>query len=157
MKTSTSTWLTAAIPIVAAVLVSSGCNTMGRKEVAQAAPATLLDTHWRLTQVGEVAVPNPAGSREVYFSLQSQNSNVVGFSGCNRMFGHYVLAGEQLKFDQMGGTRMFCDVRMELEQRFLAMFEYVAGWKIAGNTLQLLNSAGGTVAGFAASTETAAP
>ena len=65
-------------------------------------------------------MPNPAGTREVYFSLQSQNPNVVGFSGCNRMFGHYALAGEQLKFDQIGGTKMFCDVRMELEQRFLA-------------------------------------
>jgi heat shock protein HslJ len=147
----------AAITFIATTFLSAGCNTAGRKEVALAAPATLLDTHWRLTQVGEVAVPNPAGSREVYFSLQSQNSNVVGFSGCNRMFGHYVINGGLLKFDQMGGTRMFCDVRMELEQRFLAMFEYVAGWKITGNTLQLLNAAGGTVAGFEASAETAGP
>jgi heat shock protein HslJ len=52
---------------------------------------------------------------------------------------------------------MFCDVRMELEQRFLAMFEYVAGWKISGNTLRLLNSAGGTVAGFEASSDTTFP
>jgi heat shock protein HslJ len=153
MKISNSIRVMAA----AIALVSSGCSTMGKQEVARAAPATLLDTHWRLTQVGEVVVPNPAGSREVYFSLQSQNSNVVGFSGCNRMFGHYVLAGEQLKFDQMGGTRMFCDVRMELEQRFLAMFEYVAAWKISGNALQLLNSEGGTVAGFEASLDSTAP
>lgn len=153
MKTSNSMWLTAA----AITLVSSGCGTVGKKEVAPAAPANLLDTHWRLTQVGEVVVPNPAGTREVYFSLQSQNPNVVGFSGCNRMFGHYALAGEQLKFDQIGGTRMFCDVRMELEQRFLAMFEYVAAWKISGNTLQLLNASGGTVAGFEVSSDTTAP
>lgn len=132
-------------------IVSAGCSTPGKKEVALATPATLLDTNWRLTQVGEVVVPNPPGSREVYFALQSQNSNVVGFSGCNRMFGHYVLAGQQLKFDQMGGTKMFCDVRMELEQRFLAMFEYVSGWKISGNSLTLLNSENGTVAAFEAS------
>jgi putative lipoprotein len=147
----------AIITAAAIALLSSACGTVGKKEVARAAPAALLDTHWRLTQVGDVIVPNPPGSREVYFSLQSQNPNVVGFSGCNRMLGHYVLAGEQLKFDQIGGTKMFCDVRMELEQRFLAMFEYVAGWKIAGNTLQLLNSAGGTIAGFEASSEPAAP
>jgi heat shock protein HslJ len=153
MKNSNSLWLAA----VAIALVSAGCNTMGKREVARAAPAALLDTHWRLTQVGEVVVPNPAGSREVYFSLQSQNPNVVGFSGCNRMFGRYALAGEQLKFDQMGGTKMFCDARMELEQRFLAMFEYVATWKISGNTLQLRNSAGGTVAGFEASMEALNP
>jgi len=158
MKTSNSMWLTAAaMGLISSALVSSGCSTLGKKEVAQAAPAALLDTHWRLTQVGEVVVPNPAGSREVYFSLQSQNPNVVGFSGCNRMFGHYVLSGEQLKFDQIGGTKMFCEVRMELEQRFLAMFEFVAGWKISGNTLRLLNSEGGTVAGFEVSSETITP
>ena len=137
----------------ALVLVSSGCSTAGKKAVAQAVPATLLNTHWRLTQVGEVVVPNPEGPREVYFSLQSDNSNVSGFSGCNRMFGHYALSGESLKFDQMGGTKMFCDVRMELEQRFLAMFEFVAGWKIAGSSLRLIDSAGSTVAGFEASAE----
>ena len=153
MKKSNSLLLLA----TAIALVSAGCGTMGKKAMAPAAPATLLDTPWRLTQVGEVMVPNPAGSRAVYFSLQSQNPNVVGFSGCNRMFGHYVLAGQQLKFDGIGGTRMFCDARMELEQRFLAMFEYVAGWKITGNTLQLLNSAGSTVAGFEAAPEAASP
>jgi heat shock protein HslJ len=142
------------IPV--ALVVVSACNTPAWLEAAPSSPATLLDTHWRLTQVGEVAVPNPAGSREVYFSLQSSNPNVVGFSGCNRMFGHYALSGQQLKFDQMGGTKMFCDVRMELEQRFLAMFQYVAGWKITGDSLALLNAEGGTVAAFQASTETGA-
>jgi heat shock protein HslJ len=135
------------------LLVSSGCSTTGRKAVAHAAPATLLNTHWRLTQVGEVVVPNPEGTREVYFSLQSDNPNVSGFSGCNRIFGHYALTGESLKFDQVGGTKMSCDLRMELEQRFLAIFEFVAGWKIAGSSLQLLDSAGSTVAGFEASAE----
>jgi heat shock protein HslJ len=153
MKTFNSMLFTALL----IATVSAGCSTSARKEVALATPATLLDTPWRLTQVGEVVVPNPTGSREVYFSLQSQNSNVVGFSGCNRMFGHYVLAGEQLKFDQMGGTKMFCDVRMELEQRFLAMFQYVSGWKIAGNTLTLLNSENGTVAAFEASGQQPSP
>ena len=52
---------------------------------------------------------------------------------------------------------MFCDVRMELEQRFLAMFQYVSGWKIAGNTLTLLNAENGTVAAFEASTELSSP
>jgi heat shock protein HslJ len=153
MKISNAFWLIAA----AAALVSAGCGTFAKKEAAPAAPATLLDTRWRLTQVGEVIVPNPDGTRAVYLSLQSQNPNVVGFSGCNRMFGHYVLAGAQLKFDQIGGTKMFCDARMELEQRFLAMFEYVSSWKITGNTLQLLDSAGSTIAGFEASPESASP
>ena len=141
------------LAFAAFAIVSSGCSTPAKKAVseraiAKATPATLLDTHWRLTQVGDVVVPNPPGAREVYFSLQSQNPNVSGFSGCNRMTGHYLLDGHQLKFDQLGGTKMTCDVRMELEQRYLAMFEFVTAWEISGSTLRLLDSGGKTVAGF---------
>ena len=139
------------------VLVGSGCHSLAKKEVRQAAPASLLDTHWRLTQVGEVVVPNPPGNRAVYFALQSANQSVTGFSGCNRLMGQYALDGQYLKFDQLGGTKMFCDVRMELEQRFLAMFEFVASWEISGSTLRLLDSAGKTVAGFEVSADSAAP
>jgi heat shock protein HslJ len=148
-------WFCPALAVI--VVVSAGCHTAANKDVAHAAAATLLDTRWRLTQVGEVVVPNPAGTREVYVSLQSQNPNVTGFSGCNRLIGHYLLDGPHLKFDQLGGTKMFCDVRMELEQRFVAMFEYVASWEITGRTLRLLDSTGKTIAGFEVSTEITAP
>jgi len=97
-------------------------------------------------------VPNPEGTAEVYFSLairqpERQRSRLQSHVRSLRA------DGKSLKFDQMGGTKMACDVRMELEQRFLAMFEFVAGWKIAGNSLQLVDSAGSTVAGFEASAE----
>jgi heat shock protein HslJ len=43
---------------------------------------------------------------------------------------------------------MFCDARMDLERKFLAMFDAIASWKIAANTLQLLDAGGKSVATF---------
>src|SRR3954471_22162215 len=87
--------------------------------VKQAAAQTLVGTHWRLTQVGNEIVDNPPGEQDAHFVLQSTNLLVSGNAGCNRMFGHYALNGDEIKFDQLGGTRMYCEARMELEQKFL--------------------------------------
>ena len=112
--------------------------------------AQLLNTYWKLTRLGEEVITTPAGVREVQFVLQSENQRVTGFSGCNRMMGSYVLDGDKLKFDQMGGTLMACvGVReTELERKFLAIFPQVVGWKIEGETLRLLDSGGKPLATF---------
>jgi heat shock protein HslJ len=109
---------------------------------------SLLDTQWRLTMLGDETVENPPGERAIHFLLQASNTSLAGFSGCNRMFGRYALDGPSLKFDGLGGTKMFCQPNMELEQRFLGMFQNVASWKITGNTLELLDASGQSVATF---------
>jgi heat shock protein HslJ len=118
--------------------------------VKEAASLPLLNTQWRLTQLGGEVIGNPAGERAVTFLLQPSSTNLVGFSGCNRMFGRYALNGATLKFDGLGGTRMYCEDRMPLEQRYLAMFSQVARWEIVGNVLRLLDENGKTVATFEA-------
>jgi heat shock protein HslJ len=120
--------------------------------VKAASTLPLLNTQWRLTQLGEEVIDNPAGEHAVNFLLQPSSTNLVGFSGCNRMFGRYALDGASLKFDGMGGTRMFCEATMALEQKFLGMFQDAAGWKITGTTLQLLDASGKAVATFEAAT-----
>jgi heat shock protein HslJ len=52
----------------------------------------------------------------------------------------------------MGGTKMACadDGRMRLEQQYLEMFSTVAGWKISGQTLELVDAQGKAVATFVA-------
>jgi len=129
--------------------LTTGCMSAS-EPVEKAASQMLVGTHWRLTQLGDVIVDNPAGERDVHFVLQGTDLLVSGNAGCNRMFGRYALKGDAIKFDQMGGTRMFCEARMELEQKFLGMFGEVSGWRITGNTLQLLDGAGKAVGTFEA-------
>ena len=48
----------------------------------------------------------------------------------------------------MGGTLMACTADMDLERKFLAMFSRVAGWRIAGETLELLDAGEKPLASF---------
>jgi heat shock protein HslJ len=45
---------------------------------------------------------------------------------------------------------MACEGRMELEQSFFAMFPRVSGWKVTGETLELKDADGKTLAKFVA-------
>jgi putative lipoprotein len=133
----------------------ANCATRDNADVKAASTVSLVGTQWRLTQLGDEVVDNPAGAREIHFVLQSKNQRITGFSGCNQMMGAYALSGDELKFDRPGGTMMACEGRMDIEQRFMAMFEKVARWKIIGNTLQLLDASGKAIATFEAPPPTA--
>jgi heat shock protein HslJ len=135
------------------LLTNAGCAIAPRSErVAAAAAVPLVNTNWRLTNLGERVVENPAGAAAVSLQLQPTNMRLTGFAGCNRLFGGYLLNADQLKFDQVGATKMACadESRMRLEQEYFQMLSAVARWKIMGSSLELLDSGGTTVATFAA-------
>jgi heat shock protein HslJ len=139
------------LPGIAAALALAtlpGCATKAPPEVAKAASVPLVNTPWKLTQLGDEIVSTPAGAREINLVLQSQNQRVTGFAGCNQMMGRYALSGGDLRFDEMGSTRMACEGRMDIEQRYLGMFASVARWEIVASTLRLLDAAGKTIATF---------
>lgn len=118
--------------------------------IATAAAVPLLDTRWRLVQLGDELVDNPAGEQAVHIVLMSANNAIGGNAGCNRISGRYALENDMLKFDGLGGTRMFCEARMQLEQSFTNALMSVLRWKITGSTLELMDETGRAVATFAA-------
>lgn len=138
------------ILVTLAGIALSGCSLMSPPpaSIATASSVPLLDTHWRLSQLGDQLIDNPAGEGDVHIVLASRNSAVTGNSGCNRMFGRYALENDMLKFDGLGGTKMFCEARMKLEQSFTNTLLATMRWKITGQTLQLLDEAGKPVASF---------
>jgi heat shock protein HslJ len=160
MKTR-STLLCLGVAYAALALVAA-CATRGAPgpatparnppAVANASSAPLTDSQWRLLSIEGQTILNPPGAQQVYFLLQPRNTGVAGFTGCNRMFGRYALEGDSLKFDAMGATRMACLVesRLDIEQRFLAMFVRVTAWKITDRVLQLVDAQGKVLAEFEA-------
>jgi heat shock protein HslJ len=137
--------------LCAAILTTvSGCSLMNPPSIATAAAVPLLDTHWRLVQLGGEVVDNPAGERDAHLILTSTNSSVGGNLGCNRMFGHYALENDMLKFDGLGSTKMFCEARMKLEQSFTNALMSTLRWKITGRSLELMDETGKAVATFEA-------
>jgi heat shock protein HslJ len=135
-----------AIAVAFATLV--GCATEPPPELANTAAISLLDTSWKLTQLGDEVVSTPPGAREINLVLQARDQRVTGFAGCNLMMGSFVLKGSEIKFDQMGSTRMACEGRMDIEQRYLAMFDGARSWEITATNLRLLDVAGKTIATF---------
>jgi heat shock protein HslJ len=118
--------------------------------IRTAAAVPLLDTRWRLVQLGSEMVDNPAGERAAYVVLASANNAVGGNGGCNRIFGRYALENDMLKFDGLGGTKMFCEARMRLEEAFLNALMSALTWKITGRSLELRDETGKAVATFEA-------
>jgi len=148
MKTHRSLLRGFAIAVAFAALI--GCATKPPPEIVKAAAIPLLDTSWKLTRLGDEVVNTPPGAREINLVLQARNQRVTGFAGCNLMMGGYVLKGGEIKFDQMGSTRMACEGRMDIEQRYLAMFAGARRWEITAMNLRLLDEAGKTIATFEA-------
>src|SRR4029079_19549774 len=112
--------------------------------------APLLNTHWKLTQLGEQVITTPQDKREIHFTLRSEHQRVDGVYGCNQMMGSYVLEGANLRFEQMAGTMMACVPDMDLEKKFLAMFAQVAHWEIIGEPVWLADAGGENTGNVAA-------
>lgn len=144
--------LLCAILLNFALTIVAGCQMGAREEVAAASAVPLVNTNWRLTQLEGQIVDNPASERAISLQLQPQNPRATGFAGCNRLFGGYLLEGDQLRFDQLGATKMACvdENRMKLEQRYFDALARVERWKITDRSLELYGASGNTLATFAA-------
>lgn len=83
-------------------------------------------------------------------TLELNEGQVGGSSGCNHYFGSYTLDGQNLTFSQTGSTMMACmpEDRMEQEAAYLAALIQVASYRISGTQLDLLDAAGETVLAF---------
>jgi heat shock protein HslJ len=125
-------------------------ETESRSTSVTSVSASLENTRWKLTRLGESDVTPASAAQEAYIILDPGTQRVSGSGGCNRLTGHYVLSGHHLRFSQMAGTMMACLQGMETEGAFLQGLGSVDAWKIAGRQLELLDSAGKLVARFEA-------
>jgi putative lipoprotein len=110
----------------------------------------LENTYWKLTNLGNTAVPAASEQKQPPFVLDSQTRRVSGSGGCNRLTGSYELNEDHLKFSQMASTMMACLEGMDTEKAFLQALEQVTTWKIAGQQLDFFDAAGNLIARFEA-------
>ena len=109
----------------------------------------LENTYWKLVRLGEEEINIPAGAREVYMLLR--NGEMSGFIGCNSLGGGYEVKADQLKLTQMASTMMYCEgPGMQIERGLYAAIGRVARYKIEGQYLELLDTAGASLARFEA-------
>lgn len=96
---------------------------------------------------GEWELAEPGGAPAAV--LRFDAGRVFGTGGCNRFSGRYEQSGSGLSFSPLVATRMACapDV-MQREQAFFAMLRTVRKLSLSGDSLTLLDAAGGALATF---------
>jgi len=129
--------------------VGTAAGQPKRSSVRNPSPS-LENTYWKLTRLGEIAVPVASHQREPYFVLDSESHRVSGSGGCNGLIGSYELKGDELTFRQMASTMMACPEGMDTETAFLKALTEVMAWKITRQQLQLLDARGNVLASLEA-------
>jgi heat shock protein HslJ len=127
----------------------SGSDSQAAAEAEGQVTHDLVGTRWALVQLEDKAVMVSDGGREPYVALNSVETRVVGFGGCNRISSTYELNGARLRFGEVIATRMFCD-DMPIETALLDAMKATAGWRISGSRLELLDANQQPLASFEA-------
>ena len=73
-------------------------------------------------------------------TIEFEDGEVHGRSGCNSYFGEYTVKGNEISFDMLASTEMACmdpEGVMEQEQEYLASLSEVVTYSIEGEQLIL--------------------
>jgi len=133
----------ALLPLLAALVLASSAPVLADGDGG----SLLVGTNWQLTSLA--GTPSADGVKS---TLQIAGDGMVsGNGGCNGYGGSATIDGSALTFSQMRSTMMACgDAAMQQEHGLLTSLETVRSYSIAGNTLELHDAGGATVATFAA-------
>jgi copper homeostasis protein (lipoprotein) len=107
------------------------------KTCAPTTHSDLTGTYWRLAELDGVTVNTAEGMREAHMVLESEESRVRGFAGCNNFFGQFETEGNALSFSAIGATMMACSDGMDTEQAFQSVLGATTWYQISGLFLEL--------------------
>ncbi|MGE3711027.1 MAG: META domain-containing protein [Hyphomicrobiaceae bacterium] len=99
------------------------------------AHAGLAGSTWHVVEIGGAAV---SGAGTLRFSQTS----VRGKAACNSFSARFHGNGDRIKIATVGSTRMYCDGRMDLEQRLFDALEKVSSYRIDAGRLLLIGRDG---------------
>ena len=104
-----------------------------------------VESNWELESIyfnGSTMTPPEDHAPTLAFL---KDSKIAGETGCNRFFGDFTLAGENLKFENIGSTRMMCP-QMAFENAFIGAINKTAQFTLAGDTMALKDNDGNIIA-----------
>ena len=108
------------------------------------APASLVDTKWKVIEIDEVPVKAAGGDRGLH--LDFTDSSVTGSTGVNQLNSSFETSGQSLSFGPIATTRRAAiDPEIsQQEQRFLAALNQVTNYALEGSSLMLKDESGMT-------------
>lgn len=111
--------------------------------------ASLLNTYWRVVRLGDEEVVAAEGHREPHLVLRGdgESPRFSATAGCNQLAGGLLLEGDSIAFGPAAATMMACPPPLDDLERALGLaLAAVRSWRIVGNTLELFDEAGASVA-----------
>lgn len=109
------------------LIVSLGCKTQ---------QVSITNTEWKLVKLynEDFSSLNP----RITLKLDEAQKKINGFAGCNRFFGGYDLNQSTLKFSNTGSTKMFCQDKSEIEDKYFKALSEVQSFQSESGKLFLI-------------------
>jgi len=97
--------------------------------------SSLQGTEWVISSLPGFTIEET--DRAVNLSFSDSSTRFGGYSGCNMYGGDFTVAGQQLKFSKILGTKRACLSGMKNEQTIFKVLEQTNNYSINANKLQL--------------------
>ncbi len=117
------------------------------EEAANSIPtvAELSASAWHPSHIGKMKLEEDNG---LYVQFETDGT-LRGYAGCNRFFGSYELAGNSIRIDSLGITRMACPSQiMSFEISFIEALQSATTVARANMRIALRNDQGKATARF---------
>lgn len=109
--------------------------------------ASLVSTYWKITEMAGEPVRAVENWREPHILFGAGETRYSSTVGCNQVNGAFEVEGDRLELRPGPTTLMACPPPLdEMERTLIATIARVRGFKITGQTLELFDEAGETVA-----------
>jgi len=124
---------------------------LANKYILQKGKPAVEEKFWKLiTLYGSSISPETGDRKEHHLMLKAEGNRISGSSGCNTFSGDYILNGENgIVISKLIATKMSCPT-MDSEALFMRALEFVDGYTISGDTLQIHKAKATPVAKFVA-------
>lgn len=111
----------------------------------------LEETYWRLSSIPAITFNSQDLEQDAHVILHKTNTHLAGSDGCNSITGTYSLAdNNQVKFTKVTSSNKTCEKGINIAGALSAALTGTTHYSILGNTLELKNAAGTTLAKFTA-------
>src|SRR6187200_1154522 len=125
-------WLFTCIGIV---LITISCKT---SKEAMIAATPLFDTKWSLKKIYENS-NEEAVNTKAFIRFDKEKKSAGGNGSCNSFGSTATINGNEVSFENIFSTKMYCEQVQQIENKFLGSLEKVNRYEIKDKSLFLYN------------------
>lgn len=111
------------------------------KEQALESAVRLTSQDWKLVSIeDENGVEKPVDVKNIDLHFNTEENKVNGNAGCNRFFGSFEIKDDNVRFLELGSTKMSCanpEVN-RIEALYLGTLEQIIRYQFVGKRLRLI-------------------